>query len=109
DLLETGVRAVLLKGGHDTGDTVQDWLVTADGEHRFEHPRLPGRYHGTGCTLSAAIAAQRARGEPLHSAVEKSLSYLRTAMRAAGPARCGDLLVLDHGAGVAADGPPDRD
>lgn len=62
-LAETGVAVVLVKGGHLAGDASPD-LVWADGRATWlEGQRIPGRHtHGTGCTLSAAIAAELARG-----------------------------------------------
>jgi hydroxymethylpyrimidine/phosphomethylpyrimidine kinase len=62
-LAETGVEVVLVKGGHLGGDTSPD-LVWAGGAGTWlEGVRLPGRHtHGTGCTLSAAITAELARG-----------------------------------------------
>lgn len=76
--------AVLVKGGHGEGDEVVD-LLYADGEaHRFAAPRIETRAtHGTGCTLSSAIAARLASGEDLATAVEGSIAYLRRAMETA--------------------------
>ena len=57
-LLKFGPRAVLMKGGHLDGDEAVDLLVTEDTIHRFAAPRLASKnLHGTGCTLSSAIAA----------------------------------------------------
>jgi hydroxymethylpyrimidine/phosphomethylpyrimidine kinase len=77
--------AVLLKGGHGEGDEVVDLLVERDGEvRRFRHPRLHTRAtHGTGCTLSSAVAARLARGEALADAVEGAIEYLCGAMETA--------------------------
>jgi hydroxymethylpyrimidine/phosphomethylpyrimidine kinase len=76
--------AVLLKGGHREGAEVVDLLVSGDAVHRFAHPRQETRAtHGTGCTLSAAIAARLARGEPLPRAVEGAISYLQAAIASA--------------------------
>jgi hydroxymethylpyrimidine/phosphomethylpyrimidine kinase len=78
--------AVLLKGGHLKGEAIVD-LLCADGElHRFEHPRIAtASTHGTGCTLSAAIAARLALGEDLVAAVGGAIEYLQGALRAAYP------------------------
>ena len=58
-----GCRAVLLKGGHGSGDDAVDYLCDGRGVARFALPRIDTRHtHGTGCTLSAAIAALLARG-----------------------------------------------
>lgn len=82
--------AVLAKGGHADGPEVVDLLLLSgvEGErwHRFTHPRLDSRStHGTGCTLSSAIAARLARGEEMARAVEGGIEYLRAAMVAAYP------------------------
>src|SRR5256886_9147735 len=64
-LLRRGARAALLKGGHLSGDQVVDVLVTDRGPRRFTRPRLETTStHGTGCTLSAAVAAGPALGRP---------------------------------------------
>jgi hydroxymethylpyrimidine/phosphomethylpyrimidine kinase len=79
--------SVLLKGGHGEGEEVVDLLVVAGGgTQRFTHPRLPTRAtHGTGCTLSSAIAARLGSGEALPDAVAGGIEYLQVAMRAAYP------------------------
>lgn len=81
---EMGARAVLLKGGHlDSGDMIVDLLY--DGAIRaFRGRRLQSSStHGTGCTLSAAIAAQLAKGESLHAAVRTSIEYVHDAIATA--------------------------
>ncbi|AGB37950.1 bifunctional hydroxymethylpyrimidine kinase/phosphomethylpyrimidine kinase [Natronococcus occultus] len=81
-ILETGVDAVLVKGGHVPGETVRDRLVTESGVETFEHPRIGTQAtHGSGCTLAAAIAARLAGGEPLESAVEDATDVLARAVR----------------------------
>ncbi len=91
--------AVLLKGGHGEGDEVEDLLVAAGGEapaRGFRHPRLATRAtHGTGCTLSSAIAVRLAAGEPLAVAVDGAIGYLCGAMAAARPLGAGHGP-LDH-------------
>jgi hydroxymethylpyrimidine kinase/phosphomethylpyrimidine kinase len=80
-IAEMGAEAVLLKGGHvHSTETVIDVLF--DGDFTvFRHPRIDTTStHGTGCTLSAAIAAHLAMGVPLRSAVEKSIDYVHAAM-----------------------------
>jgi len=74
--------AVLLKGGHLKGNDCVDVLVDDGVVHRFTAARIPvPGSHGTGCTLSAAIAARLALGERLARAVEISKSYLGTTLR----------------------------
>lgn len=78
--------AVLAKGGHGEGEELVD-LLWADGAvRRFAHPRIAtASTHGTGCTLSSAIAARLARGEAIGDAVGGAIEYLRGAIRAAYP------------------------
>ncbi len=83
ELLETGARAVLLKGGHLNGGKVCDVLVDARSTWKFTHPRRPMAMRGTGCALSAAIAGALARGLDPEDAVRRGESYLQDAMRGA--------------------------
>lgn len=83
-LLRSGVRAVLLKGGHGTGDVLTDLLATPSGTEVFESPRLATRHtHGTGCTLASALACGLAQGLALRDAVIRARAYVRAAMLAA--------------------------
>jgi hydroxymethylpyrimidine/phosphomethylpyrimidine kinase len=100
ELLGKGARAVLLKGGHLPGDTVIDLLMTASGEtFRMEAPRiLSPNSHGTGCTLSSAIAAHLALGATLIDAVEHARAYVRGALLAGAVVRTGQGSgPLNHG------------
>nr|WP_156406362.1 bifunctional hydroxymethylpyrimidine kinase/phosphomethylpyrimidine kinase [Hydrogenophaga sp. Root209] len=82
DLFAMGAPAVLLKGGHLPGDEVADLLVTGTGPvQRLASPRIASRNtHGTGCTLSSAIAAHLALGEPLDRAVAQARRYILQAI-----------------------------
>ena len=83
-LVERGARAALLKGGHLAGEELVDVLYDGAEWHDWRRPRLRTRStHGTGCTLSAAVAAGLAHGRPLRRAVEDALDYVRRAMEAA--------------------------
>ncbi|MFP4632156.1 MAG: bifunctional hydroxymethylpyrimidine kinase/phosphomethylpyrimidine kinase [Halobacteriales archaeon] len=92
-LLELGADAALVKGGHLTGDRVVDVLVTSDGAVEHVKPRVDTRdTHGTGCTLSAAIAAEIAKGERLEDAVataeetiHRAITYAHDVGGGAGP------------------------
>lgn len=96
-ILDAGAAAVLLKGGHMGGDTVHDLLVTAGGCRRFEHPRIhTTSTHGTGCTLSSAIATGIAQGHELSDAVERAINYVQEAIRRA-PGYGAGHGPLDHG------------
>jgi len=89
--------AVLLKGGHDGGGELVDLLVDGERVERFVHPRQVTRHtHGTGCTLSAAIAARLARGEALAAAVAGAVDYVQRALAAA-PGLGGGHGPLEHG------------
>ncbi|MDH5750821.1 MAG: bifunctional hydroxymethylpyrimidine kinase/phosphomethylpyrimidine kinase [Deltaproteobacteria bacterium] len=76
---------VLVKGGHlEEGDTVLDLLFDGTDTFTFAGARITGvNTHGTGCTLSAAIAAHLARGAPLPDAVGQAHAFLRLALQSA--------------------------
>jgi len=81
-LLDFGPQAVLVKGGHLAGEDAHDCLVSADGVMWLEGPRVPGRHtHGTGCVLSAAVAARLARGEALAEAMAGAKEFVTAAIR----------------------------
>lgn len=90
-LLESGCGAVLVKGGHAPGGRCHDCLATADGRVRwFESARVRTRNtHGTGCVLSAAIAAGLAQGRTLEKAVEAAHAFLRRSLEAGRNVRWG--------------------
>lgn len=77
-LLDYGVQAVLLKGGHAAGNAATDVLLSADGSIvRFSAPRIAASMRGTGCTLASAIAALIARGVSLQAACTRAKTYVR--------------------------------
>lgn len=83
-LLALGPRAVLIKGGHASGPESVDLLVEEHGVTRLSAPRVATRNtHGTGCTLSAAIAAELAKGASLADSVRAAKAYLSAALAAA--------------------------
>jgi len=85
--------SVLIKGGHGSGPTVIDTLFHQGAVRRFEHARVSGSPpHGTGCVLSAAIAAYLAQGTDLEAAVERGIGYLVQRLR--------HPIDLEHGAYV---------
>ena len=94
DLLALGAQAVLLKGGHLAGDLLTDVLALR-GEPATYWQRLTGEriasrnVHGTGCTLSSAIAAHLAQGCPLQEAVQAAHGYIRGAIAAGAPVSTG--------------------
>ena len=86
ELVATGAGAALVKGGHVETDPVEDVLVTrADGDVRvqtFTHPRVnTGATHGSGCTLSSAVAAELAGGASTTAAVDAATDLLARAVR----------------------------
>lgn len=85
-LLSLGPAAVLMKGGHGEGPLCVDLLVTGDGPPlRLEAARIETPHtHGTGCSLSAAVAAGLARGMTLEAAVTAAHAWLQGAIAAAG-------------------------
>ncbi|PSP87964.1 bifunctional hydroxymethylpyrimidine kinase/phosphomethylpyrimidine kinase [Halobacteriales archaeon QS_4_69_34] len=116
-LVETGVDAALVKGGHVPGDAVRDVLVIGDrdaaeadaeaadaadggsGVEVFEHPRVEtGATHGSGCALSSAIAARLADGDTLEAAVEAGLALVERAIRY--PLDVGENGAVHHLAGL---------
>jgi hydroxymethylpyrimidine/phosphomethylpyrimidine kinase len=81
-ILALGPRVVLVKGGHLDGPESIDVACTESGEFELRGPRIPGRNtHGTGCTLSAAIAANLAVGMDPRAALTRAREYLEGAIR----------------------------
>ena len=95
-LIAMGARAVLMKGGHLAGEEVVDVLVTHDRARHFRYERIDTTStHGTGCTLSAAIAAGLAHERPLARVVEDALDFVHRAIAAA-PGLGGGHGPLNH-------------
>ncbi len=93
-LARFGARAVLLKGGHGTGSVVTDLLLIDGRIVEFSSPRIATQNtHGTGCTLSSAIAALLAGGVDLETAVRRGKAYVHAAIVA------GATLEIGHGHG----------
>lgn len=93
-LLTFGCAAVLIKGGHGRGAESIDYLVTHDGMLALAAPRIATKNtHGTGCSLSSAIAAGLAKGDDMETAVRGAKAYITEAIAAA------DRLGVGHGHG----------
>lgn len=97
-ILRLGVKALLIKGGHAEGTTKTDYLYVSDddGVKRTEFSSATVdtfNTHGTGCTLSSAIAAMLARGHGMEEAVRQAKMYLTEALKA------GTDVVVGHGHG----------
>jgi hydroxymethylpyrimidine/phosphomethylpyrimidine kinase len=100
ELVARGARAVLLKGGHLTGDKVIDVLLEASGEPIWmAAPRIDtANTHGTGCTLSSAIAPHLALGATLAQAVQQARDFVRQALQAGASVKTGQGSgPLNHG------------
>lgn len=83
-LLENGANAILVKGGHAQTSSSDDILVTSREQHLYSAERVKtNNTHGTGCTLSSAIASYLAQGYELAPACDKAKQYLTMALRAA--------------------------
>jgi hydroxymethylpyrimidine/phosphomethylpyrimidine kinase len=90
-LRDRGANAVLIKGGHAEGETALDILFEGDEPVSFEAERVATKNtHGTGCTLSAAIAAELAKGAVLAEAVEEAKEYVTAAILAADQLKIGE-------------------
>ena len=93
-LLRLGCPAVLIKGGHGEGPDSIDYLFSQAGVARFAAPRIAtANTHGTGCSLSSAIATGLAKGESLNEAVRQAKDFISAAIAAAG------RLEVGHGHG----------
>jgi hydroxymethylpyrimidine/phosphomethylpyrimidine kinase len=83
-LVEMGAGAALVKGGHGEGSELLDLFWDGEAERIWRRPRVVTRNtHGTGCTLSAGVAAGLALGRPLEDAVDRALDYVARAIAAA--------------------------
>ena len=90
ELRALGARSVLLKGGHLSGPVLTDLLLEGDSVMRWAGERIDTpNTHGTGCTLSSAIACGLARGLPLADAVAQARDYVRAALHASAQWRLG--------------------
>jgi hydroxymethylpyrimidine/phosphomethylpyrimidine kinase len=93
-LLSLGCKAVLIKGGHGSGPESTDYFITADRVIALAAPRVATKNtHGTGCTLSSAIAAGLAKGHDMETAVRAAKEYVSAAIAAA------DRFAVGHGHG----------
>lgn len=105
-LLSTGCQAVLVKGGHAESQQLCDVLYQYDPhtglqKYRYQHARQPGQYRGTGCVLSAAIAAHIARSKStacsnLETACKLAIDYLQTCIGHTPTPANGEAAILRH-------------
>lgn len=96
ELVERGARAVLVKGGHLDGEEVVDFFASGEDTITVVNRRLPVEGHGTGCTLSSALAAYLARGLPLADALHEATAYVHQALRHGYHVGTGEPVVLEH-------------
>jgi hydroxymethylpyrimidine/phosphomethylpyrimidine kinase len=93
-LLTLGCPAVLIKGGHGEGSDSTDYLIRASGSVALSAPRVATQNtHGTGCSLSSAIAAELAKGAELETAVRNAKDFISAAIASA------DRFTVGHGHG----------
>ena len=93
-LLAMGCRGVLIKGGHGQGPESTDYFVTVTGTITLSAPRVATKNtHGTGCSLSSAIAANLATGCDMETAVRNAKAWISAAIAAA------DRFTVGHGHG----------
>ena len=84
-LLDLGCKTALITAADQGGGAVTNsWMDETRRVHSYRWDRLPGSYHGSGCTLSACIAGLLARGEPVRAAVEKAQEYTWQTLKRAG-------------------------
>jgi len=83
-LASLGAKNVLIKGGHLEGDPLDVLFEPEHGFHEFSAPRIATRHtHGTGCTYSAAITAELAKGSALRAAIGSAKEFITEAIRTA--------------------------
>lgn len=81
-LLSLGVEYVLITGGHDSGNLICNTLFhNSRLIDKSNWPRLAGEFHGSGCTLATAIAAQIALGKPIRKAIQVAQQYTDHSLR----------------------------
>lgn len=93
NLRAQGCGHVLVTGGHGEGETIINrWFDADDEEREWRWPRLPGEFHGSGCTLASAIAARLAQGVPMQVALDGAQSYCHAALAGAYAIAPGQLM-----------------
>ncbi|PVX34496.1 hydroxymethylpyrimidine/phosphomethylpyrimidine kinase [Janthinobacterium sp. 78] len=93
NLRAQGCQHVLVTGGHGDGEAVLNrWFDAEGGEREWRWPRLPGEFHGSGCTLASAIAARLALGQALPEALDLAQRYCHAALADAYAIAPGQLM-----------------
>ena len=96
EIMEHGPGAVFLKGGRFNENEITDLLVTPDGLHHYTHMAFEGRFHGTGCALSSAVAAGLAADKALPDAVKDAVDYVQICLQHSLSPKAGHLGLLGH-------------
>ncbi|MGK5053273.1 bifunctional hydroxymethylpyrimidine kinase/phosphomethylpyrimidine kinase [Janthinobacterium sp. RB2P8] len=92
-LLAQGCKNVLVTGGHGEGEAIINRCFDdAGGEREWRWPRLPGEFHGSGCTLASAIAARLAQGVSMQDALDMAQAYCHAALAGAYAIAPGQLI-----------------
>lgn len=96
-LLSFGCPAVLMKGGHLDNKESPDWLITHSGEWRYSLPKVRTQNtHGTGCTLSAALAAKRPYFDNWHDTIIAAKNYVQNTLKHANRLNVGEGIGPVH-------------
>jgi hydroxymethylpyrimidine/phosphomethylpyrimidine kinase len=82
-LFQAGCQHVLIKGGHGETDSIRNIWFSPGQMTEWDTPRLPAEFHGSGCTLASAIAAQLALGQNMGAAIEHGLRYTQQTLELA--------------------------
>ena len=99
DVLQMGARSILLKGAHlSDSSEVTDFFMSAEASSEVTHARLPIEAHGTGCTLSSAIAANLVQGYSLQDACMAAIDFVQKALQSSYLLSDSNVRVLNVGA-----------
>ncbi|MDO8651472.1 MAG: hydroxymethylpyrimidine/phosphomethylpyrimidine kinase [Undibacterium sp.] len=95
-LLRHQCRDVLIKGGHGSDEQVCNQWFGANGQRDWNWPRLPGEFHGSGCTLAAAIAGQLALGQDMPTSLQLAQEFSQRSLQQAYRIAAGQLIPQRH-------------
>jgi hydroxymethylpyrimidine/phosphomethylpyrimidine kinase len=95
-LLKHRCKDVLIKGGHGSDEQVCNLWFGANGQRDWTWPRLPGEFHGSGCTLASAIAGQLAMGKDMQTSMQMAQEFSQHSLRQAYSIAKGQLIPSRH-------------
>jgi hydroxymethylpyrimidine/phosphomethylpyrimidine kinase len=95
-LLTHRCKDVLIKGGHGSDEQVCNLWFGSNGQRDWTWPRLPGEFHGSGCTLASAIAAQLALGKDMRTSLQLAQDFSQRSLQQAYSITKGQLIPLRH-------------